>query len=111
MKCGCSFGADVVDDGIGSADMLSVEYSELPDELCVLLSRFNLPRRLKIDLPNSWTLSGRSRDGMLLAVDLPDDLRESVRFSSVCSHEGRSEPSDRRDPEADEAAAWWCWCC
>ena len=47
----------------------SVEYMELPDEPVALLSLFNLPRRLKIVLPKICTLSGRSRDGMLLDVE------------------------------------------
>jgi hypothetical protein len=89
----------------------SGEYSELPDELWALFSRRSLPRRLKIVLPKICTLSGRSRDGMLLDVDLPEDFLDKLLIpSSAVSHEGLSpDASDRSEEDPDELA-WWLWC-
>lgn len=44
---------------------------------------------------------------MLLAVDRPDERRDSEKVSSVCSHDGRPEPCERNEelPEDDAAAA------
>lgn len=72
---------------------VSVEYSELPDELGALLSRLDLlsfPRRWKIFLPKTCTLSGRSLEGLLLAVDRVEDCRVRETSSVPCSHVGRS---------------------
>ncbi len=105
-------GGSINDSGMGPVSMaISAEYSELPDELWTLLSRFILALRLKRLLPKMCTLSGRSRGCiMLLAVDLPDDFLDSVRPSSACSHDGRSaEASDRSDEEPDEVV-WWLLC-
>jgi hypothetical protein len=57
--------------------------------------------------PNICTLSGRSRVGILLAVDLPDDFRDKVIPSKPCSHEGRfPDARDRSDDDPDELV-WW----
>jgi hypothetical protein len=46
---------------------------------------------------------------MLLVVDRTDDLRDRETPSKVCSHEGRSEPTERREPEPDDVVRWlWC---
>lgn len=96
-------GAEVGAGGSIASLETSPEYNELPDELWVLLSRLNFPRRLKMVLPKIWTLSGRSLDGMLLDVDRPEDFLESVSPSSALSHDGRSaEARDRRDDEPDD---------
>jgi hypothetical protein len=80
------------------------------DELWAPLSRFALPLRLKMVLPKICTLSGRSREGMLLVVDLPEDFLDSGFPSCPCSNEGRSaEVSDRSEEEPDEVV-WWLWC-
>lgn len=62
-------------------------------------------------LPKICKLSGRSRDGMLLDVDLPEDFLDRLLMpSSAFSHEGRSpDVSDRRDDDPDELA-WWLRC-
>jgi hypothetical protein len=86
---------------------ISTEYKELADELWALLSRFNLARRLKIVLPKICTLSGRSRDGMLLDVDLFDDFLDRVMFSMACSQEGRSPDARDRKDEEPEDVVWW----
>jgi hypothetical protein len=93
---------DVGAGGTAESPAASVEYMEL-DELWALLSRLPLGLRLKMVLPNNCTLSGRSREGMLLDVDRPEDFLDSVFPSSGFSHEGRSaEVSDRSDEEPDE---------
>lgn len=101
-------GAEAWRFGSDASTAASVEYIEL-DELWALLSRLSLPLRLKRVLPNICTLSGRSREGMLLDVERPEDFLESV-FPSTFSHEGRSaEVSDRSEDEPDELV-WWLWC-
>lgn len=72
---------------------VSAEYNELPDELGALLSRFdllNFPRRWKIFLPNTCTLSGRSLEGLLLVVDRVDDWRVRDVLSIADSEPKRS---------------------
>jgi hypothetical protein len=97
---------DVGAGGSAESPAASVEYMEL-DELWALLSRLPFGLRLKMVLPNNCTLSGRSREGMLLDVDRPEDFLDSVFPSSGFSHEGRSaEVSDRSDEEPDELV-WW----
>lgn len=99
-----------VGDSTGSF-VASGEYSELSDELWALFSRRSLPRRLKIVFPKICTLSGRSRDGMLLDVDLPEDFLDKLLMpSSAFSHEGLSpDASDRSEDDPDELV-WWLWC-
>jgi hypothetical protein len=102
-------GAEAWADGSDGSTAASVEYMEL-DELWALLSRLSFPLRLKRVLPNICTLSGRSREGMLLDVERPEDFLESVFPSKVCSHAGCSaEVSDRSDDEPDELV-WWLRC-
>lgn len=85
---------------------VSAEYSELPDELCALLSRFDRPdlldlaRRWKIFLPNTWTLSGRSREGLPLVVDRCEDRRVILMLSNS---EARS------DEEPEDTVRWPRW--
>ena len=80
-----------------------MEYMELPDEPVALLSLFNFPLRLKMVFPKICTLSGRSRDGMLLDVDRWEDRLDSEIPSRACSHDGRSaEASDRSDDDPEE---------
>lgn len=77
------------------------------DELLALLSRLAFPLLLKRVLPNICTLSGLSREGILLDVDRPEDFLERVLSSMVCSHEGRStDVSDRSEDEPSEAVCW-----
>jgi len=108
-------GADV-GAGVGIPSLApSAECNELlPDEIGALLSRLSLPLRLKRDLLKIWTLSGRSRDGMALVVDLPEDFLDRLNPSSAFSQDGRSaEASDKREDEPDEVAVWplcWLWC-
>lgn len=84
----------------------SVEYMEL-DELWALLSRLSLPLRLKMVLPKIWTLSGRSREGMLLDVDRPEDFLDRLFPSNAVSQEGRSiDVRDRSEEDPDELV-WW----
>jgi hypothetical protein len=101
-------GADVGAGGSEGSATVSVEYmEELADELWALLSRLNFPLRLKMVLPNIWTLSGRSREGMLLDVDRPEDFLERLLPSYAVSHEGRStEVSDLNEDDPDELV-WW----
>jgi hypothetical protein len=102
-------GTDVWAGGSDGSTTASVEYMEL-DELWALLSRLCFPLRLKMVLPNICTLSGRSRGGMLLDVERPEDFLESVFPSIAFSHEGRSaEVSDLSEDEPDELV-WWLWC-
>jgi hypothetical protein len=54
-----------------------------------------------MDLPNMWTLSGRSHDGMLLAVDLPDDFLDSVSPSKASS-----QRTGRSDEDVDDVVRW-----
>jgi hypothetical protein len=104
------FGTEVWACGSDGSITASVEYMEL-DELWAPLSRFAFPLRLKMVFPKICTLSGRSREGMLLDVDRPEDFLESALPSSALfSHEGRSaEVSDRSEDEPDELV-WWLWC-
>lgn len=97
--------------GSAGSPEASGEYNELPDELWALFSRRSFPRRLKIVLPKICTLSGLSREGMLLDVDLPEDFLERLLMpSSAFSHEGRSpDASDRSEDEPDELV-WWLRC-
>ena len=103
------FGAEVGAGGrvTSAGATASVEYMELADELWALLSRLNFPLRLKMVLPNICTLSGRSREGILLDVDRPEDFLERLFPSNPFSQEGRStEVSDRSEEEPDEVV-WW----
>jgi hypothetical protein len=83
----------------------SVEYNELPDELWALLSRLERPdlldfaRRWKMFLPNTCTLSGRSREEEVpLVVDRWDECRVMLMFSNPCSHP-RSLFTNDEDPD------------
>lgn len=87
----------------------SPEYMELPEELWELLSRFDLPRRWKMFLLKTWTLSGRSREGLLLVVERCDERRVRDMLSRACSQAGRSPVDERCDEEPDEAARWPGW--
>jgi hypothetical protein len=58
-------------------------------------------------LPKICTLSGRSRDGILLDVDRPEDFLDRLLPSNEFSHEGRSaEVNERSEDEPDEVV-WW----
>lgn len=72
---------------LATSGATSAEYVEL--SLVTRLSLLSLVLRLKMALPMAWTLSGRSREGMLLVVDLIDDFLESENESRACSQEGR----------------------
>ena len=85
-----------------------IEYIELADELFALLSRFSrVPFLPKMVFPNSWTLSGLSRDGMLLEVDRPEERRDRAMLSRTWS-QGRSE--EELWVEEMEAEGWWLRC-